>query len=184
MGLIEIVFIAAGLAMDAFAVTIVLGLSAKKAWHVIIPSLYFGFFQALMPLIGYFGGVSFAAQIQDSDHWIAFILLVVIGVIMIKGGFSQEKIERCNNPFGHVRLLILAVATSIDALVIGTTFAFFNVGICKAVLIIGTITFFISICGVTAGMRFGTKLKSKAEFTGGIILIAIGIKILIEHLFF
>ncbi|MDR2342152.1 MAG: manganese efflux pump MntP family protein [Campylobacteraceae bacterium] len=186
MGLFEIVFIAVGLAMDAFAVTIVLGLSAKKVWHIIIPSVYFGFFQTFMPLIGYFGGVSFAAQIQDSDHWIALILLVIIGGIMIKGGFSKEKTEHCNNEssFGHIKLLILATATSIDALVVGTTFAFFKVDIYKAALIIGIITFFISTCGVIAGRRFGIKFKSKAEFTGGIILIAIGIKILIEHLFF
>ncbi|MDR2790485.1 MAG: manganese efflux pump MntP family protein [Campylobacteraceae bacterium] len=186
MGLLEIVFIAVGLAMDAFAVTIVLGLSAKSTRHVIVPSLYFGFFQAFMPLIGYFGGVSFAAQIQDLDHWIAFILLVIIGSIMIKGSFSKEKTEPCSgeNSFGHVKLLLLAVATSIDALVVGMTFAFFEVNIFKATLIIGAITFFISICGMKTGKKFGTKLKSKAEFTGGIILIAIGIKILIEHLFF
>ncbi|MDR2099953.1 MAG: manganese efflux pump MntP family protein [Campylobacteraceae bacterium] len=186
MSLIEIVLIAVGLSMDAFAASVVLGLSAKKARHVIVPSLYFGFFQAFMPMIGYFGGVFFADEIQDLDHWIAFILLVIIGIFMIKGGFSKEKIEHCSDKssFKHFGILALAVATSIDAMAVGITFAFFEVNIYKAALIIGAITFFISAYGVITGRKFGAKFKSKAEFTGGFILIAIGIKIILEHLFF
>ncbi|MDR0762735.1 MAG: manganese efflux pump MntP family protein [Campylobacteraceae bacterium] len=167
--------------MDAFAVSIVLGLSAKKVKHAIVPSAYFGFFQTLMPIIGYFAGVYFASKIQDSDHWIAFILLGLIGAKMIKDGFSKE--ENNINSLGHMKMLILAIATSIDALVVGITFAFFEVDIYKAALIIGIITFFISISGVMMGNMFGAKLKSKAEFIGGVVLIAMGTKILIEHTF-
>ncbi|MDR0666760.1 MAG: manganese efflux pump MntP family protein [Campylobacteraceae bacterium] len=182
MGLFEIILLAIGLAMDAFAVSVVLGLSAKKAKDVIVPSAYFGFFQTLMPIIGYFAGVYFAGQIQNSDHWIAFILLGLIGAKMIKDGFSKENEK--NAACSHAKMLILAVATSVDALVVGITFAFFEVDIYKAALIIGVITFFISMSGVMIGNRFGVKFKSKAEFIGGAVLIAIGIKILIEHTFF
>ncbi|MDR2342021.1 MAG: manganese efflux pump MntP family protein [Campylobacteraceae bacterium] len=170
--------------MDAFAVSIVLGLSAKRLKHAVIPSAYFGLFQTFMPIAGYFAGIYFASKIQDSDHWIAFILLGLIGGKMIKDGFSKEGGNIDKNPFGHIKILILAVATSIDALVIGITFAFFEVDIYKAALIIGVITFFISICGVMMGGIFGVKFKSKAEFIGGAVLIAIGMKILIEHTFF
>jgi putative Mn2+ efflux pump MntP len=171
--------------MDAFAVSIVLGLSAKKLKHIIIPSAFFGLFQTLMPIIGYFAGIYFAGKIQDLDHWIAFVLLGFIGAKMIKDGFSKEKEDKADkNPFGYTKILILAVATSIDALAIGITFAFFEVEIYKAALIIGVITFFISIAGVIIGGIFGIKFKSKAEFIGGAALIAIGVKILLEHTLF
>jgi putative Mn2+ efflux pump MntP len=171
--------------MDAFAISIVLGLSAKKLKHIIIPSAFFGLFQTLMPIIGYFAGIYFAGKIQDLDHWIAFVLLGFIGAKMIKDGFSKEKEDKTDkNPFGYTKILILAIATSIDALAIGMTFAFFEVEIYKAALIIGVITFFISIAGVIIGGIFGIKFKSKAEFIGGAALIAIGVKILLEHTLF
>ena len=187
MSLLEIVLIAAGLAMDAFAVSITLGLSSKdpKTREIIIPGIYFGFFQALMPTIGYFAGIYFSNKIQNLDHWIVFALLGVIGGKMIKDSFSKNHEEKTQgNPFAFVKMLVLALATSIDALAVGITFAFFKVNIFKAVAITGLITFFISMCGVKIGNIFGSKFKSKAEFTGGAVLVLIGIKILIEHLFF
>jgi putative Mn2+ efflux pump MntP len=187
VGLWEIVFIAVGLAMDAFAVSITLGLSAKKPGprEILIPGVYFGFFQSLMPVIGYFTGIYFANKIQKADHWIAFVLLGLIGGKMILESFSKEKKEKKEekNPFGFIRMLILAIATSIDALAVGITFALLNVAIYKAILITGTVTFFISMCGVIIGNIFGTKFKSKSEFLGGAVLILIGIKIIIEHTF-
>jgi putative Mn2+ efflux pump MntP len=189
MSLIEIVLIAVGLSMDAFAVSITLGLSAKilKPPRIIIPGVYFGFFQVLMPMIGYFAGVYFANKIEKLDHWIAFVLLGFIGGKMIKDSFSKEKTgeeTRDKNSFGFINILILAIATSIDALAIGITFAFLRVNIYTAVLITGIITFFIAMCGVIIGNIFGMKFKSKAEFTGGAVLFIIGIKIVIEHIFF
>jgi putative Mn2+ efflux pump MntP len=188
VGLLEIILIAVGLAMDAFAASIVLGLSVKKPnlKEIVIPSAYFGFFQTLMPIIGYFAGIYFANKIEDSDHWIAFILLGFIGGKMIKESFSKEQKEDKpdKNPFGHIKILVLAVATSIDALVVGVTFAFFAANIYQAALIIGAVTFFISICGVMMGNLFGIQFRSKAEFIGGAVLVAIGVKIVIEHLFF
>jgi putative Mn2+ efflux pump MntP len=188
MGLLEIVLIAAGLAMDAFAVSITLGLSAKKPKlrEIMIPGLYFGFFQSLMPAIGYFAGLFFAAKFEDLDHWIAFALLGFIGGKMIKDSFSREEEEEKpgKNPFGFIRMLVLAIATSIDALAVGTTFAFFEVNIYAAIAITGPVTFFIAMGGVIIGGIFGTKFKSKAEFAGGAVLIGIGIKIVIEHLLF
>ena len=188
MGLLEIVLIALGLSMDAFAVSITLGLSVEKPTpkEIIIPGLYFGLFQALMPVIGYFTGIYFVTKIQNLDHWIAFILLGFIGGKMIKDSFSRtgnaEKTTEYS--FTFRKMLILALATSIDALAIGVTFAFFDVNIFKAAMIIGTITFFISIGGVKIGAVFGTRFKSKAEFIGGAVLVIIGIKIVIEHIFF
>jgi putative Mn2+ efflux pump MntP len=187
MRLLEIILIALGLSMDAFAVSITLGLAVKKPKpkEIIIPGLYFGIFQALMPTIGYFAGIHFANKIQNLDHWIAFILLGFIGGKMIKDSLSRKNNEEKINgdPFQLKKMLILALATSIDALAIGVTFAFFDVNIVTAVMIIGTITFFISICGVKIGNIFGIKLKSKAEFIGGAILVILGIKIVIEHMF-
>ncbi|MDR0586741.1 MAG: manganese efflux pump MntP family protein [Treponema sp.] len=188
MGLLEIVLIAVGLAMDAFAVSITLGLPIKKPKpiEIIIPGAYFGFFQSLMPMIGYFAGIYFTNKIQNSDHWIAFILLGFIGGKMIKESFSKEAKEEKpdKDSFGFIKMLVLAIATSIDALAVGVTFAFFKVNIYMAILITGTITFFISMCGVIIGNMFGAKFKSKAEFAGGVALIIIGIKIVIEHMFF
>jgi putative Mn2+ efflux pump MntP len=187
MGLAEIVLIAISLAMDAFAVSITLGLSVKKLKprEVMIPGVYFGFFQSLMPAIGYFAGVFFVKKIEGLDHWIAFALLGLIGGKMIKDSFSkEEEIKTGGDSLGFIRMFILAVATSIDALAVGTTFAFFKINIYMAIAITGPVTFFISMGGVIIGNIFGTKFKSKAEFTGGLALIIIGIKILIEHLFF
>jgi putative Mn2+ efflux pump MntP len=187
MSILEIVLIAVGLAMDAFAVSITLGLSVTKpkVKELIIPSIYFGAFQALMPAIGYFTGIYFANKIQNLDHWIAFVLLGFIGGKMIKESFSKEKNKEkpAEYVFGFTKMLVLAIATSIDALAVGITFAFFEVNIFKAVLITGAITLFISVCGVKIGNIFGTKFKSKAEFIGGAVLILIGIKILIEHIY-
>jgi putative Mn2+ efflux pump MntP len=197
MGLLEIVLIAVGLAMDAFAVSITLGLSAEKKrpklTEIVIPGLYFGFFQSLMPAIGYLAGVYFAARIEKLDHWIAFALLGLIGGKMIKDSFAKEKGEKPGNgeqeertdknSLGFIRMLILSVATSIDALAVGTTFAFFQVNIYTAVLITGSVTFFIAMGGVIIGGIFGTRFKSKAEFIGGAVLVIIGIKIAIEGSF-
>jgi putative Mn2+ efflux pump MntP len=188
MSLLEIVFIAAGLAMDAFAVSITLGLTTKKPKlrEIAIPGVYFGFFQSLMPAIGYFAGVFFVNKFEDLDHWIAFALLGCIGGKMIKDSFSKEDGEEKHDKisFGFIKMLVLAVATSIDALAVGTTFAFFKVNIYMAIAITGPVTFFIAMGGVIIGNIFGTRFKSKAEFAGGAVLIIIGIKIVIEHVFF
>jgi putative Mn2+ efflux pump MntP len=188
MGLFEIILIAVGLAMDAFAISISLGLAAKKPGlkETIIPGLYFGFFQALMPAIGYFAGVYFANQIQNLDHWIAFVLLGFIGGKMIKDSFSKnrDKEETAGYSLAFTKMLVLAVATSIDALAVGITFAFFKIHLWSAILITGMTTFVISVCGVKIGNVFGTKFKSQSEFIGGAVLVLIGIKIVIEHTFF
>jgi putative Mn2+ efflux pump MntP len=186
MTLADIILIAIGLSMDAFAVSITLGLSVKKASlkEMIIPGLYFGLFQALMPAIGYFLGLNFANKIQNMDHWIAFVLLGVIGGKMIKDSLSKEKTAADTYSFQFVKMMILALATSIDALAIGITFAFFNVNIVKAIIITGLTTFFISTCGVKTGALFGIRFKAKAEFAGGAVLILLGIKIVVEHIFF
>jgi len=184
MGLLEIILIAVGLSMDAFAVSVTLGLSVKKPniKEVLIPGIYFGFFQALMPLIGYFAGISFASRIQTLDHWIAFALLGLIGGKMLKDSFSKEVKNVNENPFQFMKIFLLAIATSIDALAVGVAFSFFEVNIFKTIIIIGLITFCISIGGIKIGNLFGTKFRSKAEFFGGTVLILLGLKILIEHL--
>lgn len=183
MSLIEIFILAIGLSMDAFAVSICKGLSVKKLKpkHCLIAGLYFGGFQAGMPLIGYFLGKQFEWLITSIDHWIAFVLLSLIGLNMIKESF--EKDEELNDSFSFKTMLPLAIATSIDALAVGITFACLKVQIAPAVTLIGVTTFVISTFGVKIGNIFGTKFKSKAEFIGGTVLILIGIKILIEHLF-
>lgn len=182
MGFIEIVIIGVGLAMDAFAVSICKGLSTRKleVKHALICGGYFGAFQGLMPLIGYILGIQFKDKIESIDHWIAFILLGLIGFNMIKEAFGDD--ECCDPDFSFKAMLPLAVATSIDALAIGVTFAFLNVHIIYAVIIIGVTTFIISMAGVKIGHVFGSKYKSKAEIAGGMILILMGIKILLEHL--
>jgi putative Mn2+ efflux pump MntP len=172
--------------MDAFAVSITLGLSVKKITlkEVLLPGIYFGSFQAIMPALGYFTGTYFVNKIQSLDHWIAFILLGFIGGKMIKDSFAKDdKQESAENPFRFFKMLVLAVATSIDALAVGVTFSLFSVNIYRAVLITGVTTFFISTSGVTIANILGARLRSKAELAGGIILIAIGIKIVIEHIF-
>jgi putative Mn2+ efflux pump MntP len=185
MGFWEIFLIAVGLSMDAFAVSITLGLSVKKPKIIeyLIPGIYFGFFQALMPLIGYFAGTLFADKISNIEHWVAFALLGLVGGNMIRESFSKEE-EIKENPFNFIKMLLLAIATSIDALAVGVTFAFFQINIFVTIIIIGLTTFIISIIGVKIGNIFGTKFKSKAEFVGGAVLVILGAKILIEHLFF
>lgn len=185
MSLIELFLIAVGLSMDAFAVAICKGLSMQKMnpRHALIIGLYFGGFQAFMPFLGYTLGVRFQNAITSYDHWIAFILLVIIGGNMIKESLSQEE-DTCDASVAFKDMVVLAVATSIDALAVGVTFAFLRVQIIPAVSFIGVITFLLSIAGVKVGTIFGAKYKSKAEFAGGAILIAIGVKILLEHLFF
>lgn len=182
MGILEIIFISIGLAMDAFAVSICKGMSTKeiRLKHYLVVGGYFGGFQALMPLVGYLLGVNFQELIVSIDHWIAFILLGIIGVNMIKESFGDD--ENINNSFSFKEMLPLAVATSIDALAVGITFAFLKVNIILAIALIGIITFVISVIGIKIGKVCGDKLKNKAELLGGIVLIIIGIKILLEHL--
>ena len=183
MSLLEILFIGIGLAMDAFAVSVCKGLSMKKMnWkHAIIVALYFGIFQALMPVVGYFLGSTMSGFVGKIDHWIAFILLAIIGGNMIKES-TDDEIEKRNDRIDFKTMIILAIATSIDALAVGITFAFFKVNLPLAVTLIGAITFVLSILGVLIGNKVGDKLQNKAELTGGIILIIIGLKILLEHL--
>ncbi len=184
MGIWEILILAIGLSMDAFAVSICKGLSVKrlKPRHCVISGLYFGGFQAGMPLLGWLLGKQFESLIKSVDHWIAFALLCLIGANMIRESFGDP--DELNASFSSRTMLPLAVATSIDALAVGVTFAFLDVDILSSVLMIGCTTFLFSAAGVKIGNIFGTKFKSKAELLGGIVLIAIGIKILIEHLFF
>jgi putative Mn2+ efflux pump MntP len=181
----EIFLIAIGLSMDAFAISITLGLSVEKPKivEILIPGFYFGFFQALMPLIGFFAGSYFAKNIQSLEHWVAFVLLGFIGGKMIKDSFSKDEERKHENPFTFLKMLLLAIATSIDALAVGVTFAFFKLNIFTAILITGLTTFSISTAGVMTGNVFGAKFKSKAEFAGGAVLVALGVKILLEHLF-
>lgn len=185
MGLIELICIAVGLSMDAFAVAICKGLSLRKCtWQKQgIVGLYFGVFQAGMPLLGYLLGMQFKEMITSIDHWIAFVLLGIIGANMIKEGFSKEEIsDEKTDRISVKEMLGLAVATSIDALAVGVTFAFLQVEIIPAVCIIGITTFILSAAGVKIGNIFGTRYKSKAEIAGGVILIFMGVKILVEHL--
>jgi putative Mn2+ efflux pump MntP len=186
MGFWEIFLIAIGLSMDAFAVSVTLGLSVKKPKTIeyLIPGMYFGFFQALMPLIGYFAGTLFADKILNVEHWVAFVLLGLVGGNMIRESLSKKEEKIKDNPFNFIKMLLLAIATSIDALAVGVTFAFFQLNIFAAIIIIGLTTFIISVIGVKIGNIFGAKFKSKAEFVGGAVLIILGAKILIEHLFF
>ncbi|MCL2831556.1 MAG: manganese efflux pump MntP family protein [Treponema sp.] len=186
MSFLEIAIIAVGLSMDAFAVSVTLGLSVKKLTLIqfLIPGIFFGFFQALMPLIGYFGGTYFAYKIQFLDHWIAFILLGFIGGKMIKDSFSQDDEKPKNYSFGFGAMLVMAVATSIDALAVGITFSFFALNIFIVIMITGLTTFIISTAGVKIGNFFGERFNFKMELIGGAFLILLGIKILIEHLFF
>lgn len=182
MSLFEILVIAIGVSMDAFAVAICKGLSVSKLRpsHALKTGLWFGGFQALMPLIGYYAGVHFADVVSSVDHWIAFILLGFIGANMIKESFSREE-ENHDSDFSFKTMLAMAVATSIDALAVGVSFAFLRVRIWMAVLIIGLMTALFSIAGVRIGNVFGSRYKSLAELVGGVILLLMGIKILIEH---
>ncbi|MBR5219283.1 MAG: manganese efflux pump [Clostridia bacterium] len=179
----EIVLLALGLSMDAFAVSVCKGLAVKRAglYESALTGVWFGGFQALMPTIGFFLGTTFSSYITKCDHWIAFVLLGIIGANMIKESFSKEENEE-DASFALKTMFMMAVATSIDALAVGVTFAFLKVDVLLAVMTIGTITFALSAIGVKAGHIFGAKYKTGAERMGGIILICIGLKILIEHL--
>lgn len=180
---ITLFVLAVGLSMDAFAVAVCKGLAMKKmSWkNAVIVGLWFGTFQALMPVIGYFLGVSFADRIKSVDHWIAFVLLALIGGNMIREAFGKEE-ERASADLDVKTMFIMAVATSIDALAVGVTFAFLDQNMPLAVSLIGVTTFMLSMLGVKVGNLFGVKYKSKAEFKGGLILILLGAKILLEHL--
>lgn len=183
MDFVTLLTLAVGLAMDAFAVSICKGLAMREKVlkKGIIVGLWFGGFQALMPTIGFFLGTQFKDQITSIDHWIAFVLLGLIGINMVKEALSNEE-EQADDSIEVKEMFMLAVATSIDALAVGITFAFLNVHIVSAASIIGVCTFLISFAGVKIGNIFGTKYKSKAELAGGIILILLGFKILFEHL--
>ncbi|MDR2024714.1 MAG: manganese efflux pump MntP family protein [Hungatella sp.] len=183
MSLLELFIIAVALSMDAFAVSICKGLCIPKMnWNNgVIAGLYFGGFQSGMPLIGYLLGSQFKEAITSFDHWIAFILLGAIGIGMIKESFSKE-VEDCEVSMAPRNMIPLAIATSIDALAVGVTFAFLQVQIVPAVSFIGATTFTLSVLGVKVGNVFGTRYKSKAEFAGGLILILMGFKILVQHL--
>ena len=184
MGFFELIFAAIALAMDAFAVAICKGLSVKKIkpHYPVITGLYFGGFQALMPLIGFYLGKTFSSLIEKYDHWIAFVLLSLLGINMIKEALLGEEEKDCCDGFGPKDMLPMAVATSIDALAVGVTFAFLKANIWISISLIGIITFILSALGILIGKLVGGKFKSKAEIFGGIILILIGAKILFEHL--
>ncbi len=183
MDLLTLFFIAVGLAMDAFAVSVCKGLATPeyKFKYSLLCGAWFGAFQGLMPAIGYLLGVNFKDYITSFDHWIAFVLLGFIGFNMIKEALSKDE-EETDPSFAPKSMAVLAVATSIDALAMGVTFAFLSVNIAAAVIFIAVCTFIISAAGVKVGAVFGEKYKSKAELAGGIILIVLGIKILVEHL--
>ncbi len=185
MGLIELFLIAVGLSMDAFAVSVCKGLAMPKCTFkkAAIVGLWFGGFQALMPAIGYVLGAQFQEAIASIDHWIAFVLLALIGGNMIHEALDNDE-EEADASLNVKTMFLLAVATSIDALAIGITFAFLKVNIIPAVCFIGIVTFIISFAGVKIGNVFGARYKNKAEIVGGVILIFLGLKILLEHLGF
>lgn len=180
----ELIVIALGLAMDAFAVSICKGLSVSrlKPRHSLITGAWFGVFQALMPAIGYLLGVQFEQYITSVDHWITFALLGIIGANMIREALSSDDDDEVTGSFSPKAMLPLAVATSIDALAVGVTFAFLGTNILLAVLLIGVVTFTLSAVGVKIGNIFGARFKTPAEIVGGIVLILLGTKILLEHL--
>lgn len=185
MGIIELVILSIGLAMDAFSVSICKGLATQKInlKYALTIGAYFGIFQGIMPIIGYLVGTTFYNQITNIDHWIAFVLLFCIGINMIKEAILDKEEEK-DDSLKIKDMLILAIATSIDALAVGITFAFFKVNIFLSCTLIGLITFVISIIGVKIGNVFGNKYEKKAQILGGIILILLGFKILIEHLMY
>ena len=187
MGLLELFLIAVGLSMDAFAVAVCQGLCMPKLnlRHGAVIALFFGGFQALMPLLGWVLGSQFASYIQNIDHWVAFVLLALIGGNMIREAMSPEDEETaCAVDYwlDYKQLFLMAIATSIDALAVGVTFAFLRVKIVPAVTLIGCTTFCLSLVGVVVGNFFGARYKRRAELTGGIILVLLGLKILLEHL--
>lgn len=184
MGIVELFLLAVGLSMDAFAVSVCKGLAMEKCSFrkAAICGVWFGGFQALMPTIGYLLGYQFKDYITSIDHWIAFVLLAIIGGNMIKEALSGEE-EEADDSLDVKTMFLMAVATSIDALAVGVTFAFLpDTNIVAAVLFIGCITFVLSTVGAKLGNVFGARYKSKAELAGGVILVLIGLKILLEHL--
>ena len=183
MSILEILLLGIGLSMDAFAVSICKGLSTKKLQfkHYLIIGAWFGGFQALMPTIGYFLGSTFEQYITAFDHWVAFVLLAAIGANMIKESFSREESETSAS-FAFKTMLLMALATSIDALAVGISFSFLQIDIVAAALIIGCTTFVLSLVGVVVGNRFGARFEKPSQIAGGVVLIAIGLKILLEHL--
>lgn len=185
MTLTELVIIAIGLSMDAFAVSIGKGLSlrAVRLRHYLLAGLWFGGFQALMPLVGYACGVSFAEAVASIDHWIAFVLLAIIGGKMVRDALSGEE-ESSDADFSLRTMFLLAVATSIDALAVGVSFAFLHVDLTRSVITIGLTTALFSAAGVQIGHLFGNRWRARAELLGGVVLISMGLKILVEHLFF
>lgn len=185
MNIAELFIIAVGLSMDAFAIAVCKGLSVSELHnkHMLITGLWFGGFQGLMPLIGYFLGSTFERYITPVDHWVAFVLLGIIGINMIKESFDKDEEDGAVASFSVKTMLVIAVATSIDALAVGITFALLpDVNITAAVLFIGVITFMLSCVGIKIGNVFGARFKSKAEISGGVILTLMGTKILLEHL--
>ena len=183
MGYIELTILAVGLAMDAFAVSICLGLNMHKVTlkNALTVGLYFGVFQAVMPLIGYFAGSLFADEIEEYDHWIAFALLLFLGARMIVSGLRKEDGTAEETSLSPGKMLPLAVATSIDALAVGISLAFIGESILPAVVLIGVITLALCMIGVRLGNVFGMRFRPVAEIAGGVILILIGLKILLEH---
>ena len=195
MDIISLLAISVALSMDAFSVSICKGLATKKFSFntALLCGLWFGGFQALMPIIGYFLGAQFEHLIKSFDHWIAFGLLLVIGVNMIREALSEEEstdngqqttAECACGCTGFKTMLMMAIATSIDALAVGVSFAFLSVDLWKSVTVIGITTFLFSFAGVRIGNIFGSRYSKAAEITGGVILILLGCKILVEHLFF
>lgn len=186
MGIVELILVAVGLSMDAFAVAVCKGLGMKRLdlRHAMVIALFFGGFQALMPLVGWALGAGFQSLIEPVDHWIAFVLLAFIGGKMLWDAFHEEDGQpSCPSEHLDVReILVLAIATSIDALAVGVSFAFLQVDIVPAVSLIGVITYALSFLGVGAGHLFGVRFEKPATIVGGVVLIGIGLKILLEHL--
>ena len=191
MSLLELFLIGVSLSMDAFAVAVCRGLAMRRIYwgQALTVGLYFGGFQALMPFLGWVLGSAFAGYIQSVDHWVAFVLLLLIGGNMLRENLTEQEEPDCGperdgrkRPIDHKEMLLMAVATSIDALAVGITFAFLNVAIVPAVTVIGMTTFCISVAGVAVGNFFGARYKRRAGITGGVILMLLGTKILLEHL--
>lgn len=182
---ISLILIALGLSMDAFAVSVASGITVRplRVRDALLIGLFFGGFQALMPTVGWLAGLSLKDEIRAYDHWVAFGLLCFIGGKMIYESFFFDEAEREVCPLNLVVLLGLAIATSIDALAVGVTFAFLNISILAPVVVIGAITLVLSVAGVYIGRRFGSISEKKIEALGGLILIGIGTKILVEHVY-
>ena len=184
MSSIELLIIAIGLAMDAFAVSVCKGLSVRKVKgsQVLTAGAWFGGFQALMPIAGWLLGVSFASAVESVDHWIAFVLLALIGGNMVRESFSTDDECEHNANFSARVMLPMAIATSIDAMAVGVSFAFLGINIWQSAAVIGIVTFALSAAGVGLGSKLGCRFKNRAELVGGVILVLMGVKILVEHI--